>query len=88
MASDAPIDAYNTPAALPPAGQVSDFKRTPYLQTTVLATRILCLSVTIVAVSLRILTKVHIMKQVRVEDCKLYPLYYLNQLIADPLQMR
>ena len=88
MASDTPIDVYNTPAALPPAGKVSDFKRTPYLQTTALATRILCLSATTIALSLRIFTKVHIMKQVRVEDCKLYPSHSFSQLIVDPLQMR
>ena len=88
MASDTPIEVYSTPAAFSPAGWISDFKRTPYLQTTTLATRILCLSATTVAVSLRIFTKVHIMKQVHIEDCKLYPTYFLSQLISDPLQMR
>ena len=79
MASDTPIDQYNTPAGLPPPGQVSDLKNPYYPHNIILTTGVLCLSATTIAVSLRIFTKVHLMKQVRAEDRELYTSYHTHR---------
>ena len=72
MASTGPIDIYNTPAAHPPPGVVPNLKhpQTPY--NIIILIGVIFLSITSAAVILRIFIKVHLMRHVRTEDCKLF----------------
>ena len=72
MATDAPIDIYDTPAALPPPGVVPNLKHPQTLHAIFLVTGILCLLITMIAVVIRVFTKMYIMQRVRAEDCKLH----------------
>ena len=73
MALAGPIDIYNTPVAPPPPGVISNLKhpQTPY--NIIVSIGVICLSTTSAAVILRVFTKVHTMRHMRTEDCKLRP---------------
>ena len=76
MSSAMEIDIYNTPAAPPPPGIVPDLKHPQIHDPGLLISNVLYLSFTSLAVTLRVFTKVHVMRQMKVEDCKLsLPLY-------------
>ena len=88
MSSDTPIDIYTTPAGTPPPGVVPNLVNPYYLHTIDLTAHVICLSVSTIAVALRVFTKARVMKQFQVEDCNLYLAHHSRPLNANVLQLR
>ena len=68
-------DLSKIPALAPPPGVVPDFINTPgSLKPAVYATAAVCITVTVLGISIRLYTKGRIMKSLGIEDCKQHPL--------------
>ena len=69
MASDASVNIYTTPAEIPPLGVTPNFTHSSHMHSIYTFTHVLCLSASTIAVTLRMFTKVYLMRRVRGEDC-------------------
>jgi hypothetical protein len=64
------VDIYTTRAMEPPLGVTSNLKDPYSLNNYLVATSAICLVLSFSAVTARTFTKVHVLKNVQIEDCK------------------
>lgn len=69
MASPADYDPYTTPAMKPPNGQVPNFENQETMHGWLVATAVICLTVSLLSILLRTFVKVVLIKKVEIEDC-------------------
>ena len=69
MASPADYDPYTTPAMKPPNGQLPNFGNSETMHVWLVATAVICLTVSLLSILLRTFVKVALIRRVEVEDC-------------------
>ena len=68
MAGTSSVDPVDMPAMTPPAGVQPNFVNPPSLEPLSIAVIVLCLSLTLIALCIKLFTKLWI-KSLRIEDC-------------------
>ena len=69
MASLVDVDPYAMPALIAPAGEQSTLVNPPSSQNWLVATGVLCLTLSFVFISARTFVKTYILKKTQIEDC-------------------
>ena len=68
------------PGLQPPPGITSNFENPPSIQNIGYATAAICLFFTTLAVGLRILTRIHVDRTLKLEDCQSFPAFALMSM--------
>ena len=70
MADMADLDPNTTPSWKPPPGQTSNLRNPYSLQSYLVATSAICLTLLVFSIAARLFVKGYILKKIQLEDCK------------------